>query len=409
MLSRQAFRSLRHRNFRIYYLGQLVSLNGTWMQSVAQSWLIYRLTDSAFMLGLAGTLLLLPNLVLGLFGGWMADRFARRQVLLIVQTLALLQALTLGILTVGGWVEPWHILSLALLLGIVQSLETPVRQSFISELVPRNDLTNAIALNSSMFHLARFFGPAIAGVLVAVIGEGPVFLINALSFVAVLLSLCMVRVPALPLVQENKRGWRKVLSGFEYAWQHGLIRALLSMVAMVSLLGGASVVLLPLFVDRVFEQGPESLGVFMGLLGAGSLLAALRLANQVEYRFLERRVALAGIAVGSGLLIFALNDLYMLAFPLLFVIGFSSTTVFASSNALIQLSVPEHLRGRVMALYTICLHGMVSLGQLMLGSVADLIGAPLTVALSAGVLIAMALMLALVLYRLAPPLAEGGH
>ncbi|MGD8885544.1 MAG: MFS transporter, partial [Gammaproteobacteria bacterium] len=180
----EILRSLRHRNFRIYYLGQLVSLNGTWMQSVAQSWLIYRLTESGFLLGLTGTLTLLPNLIFGIYGGWLADRFPRQRLLIIVQALAMVQALVLGVLTVGGWVQPWHILILALALGLVQAVETPVRQSFISQLVEREDLTNAIALNSSMFHLARFIGPAIAGVLVAWVGEGPVFIINAVTFIA---------------------------------------------------------------------------------------------------------------------------------------------------------------------------------------------------------------------------------
>lgn len=400
MISTHAFRSLRHRNFRIYYLGQLVSLNGTWMQSVAQSWLIYRLTGSGVMLGLTGALTLLPNLLLGIYGGWLADRFARRKLLIIAHALAMVQALIMGVLTVGGWVAPWHILLLALLLGLVQAVETPVRQSFISQLVEREDLPNAIALNSSLFHLARFIGPAIAGVLVALIGEGPVFLINAITFVAIIFSLYALQLPVMPLEQHNGRGLSGIWSGLEYARHHRLTRTLLAMVATVSLLGGAAMVLMPMFVGDVFRHGPESLGILMGLLGAGSLTGALTLANQREFHLLERRVAVAAVAVSLGLLIFALNTAFIPALPVLFIIGFASTTVFASSNALIQLAVPDHLRGRIMALFTVSLHGMVSIGQLLLGSFADMLGAPLTVGLSGGLLFVLATLWAVALYRL---------
>jgi MFS family permease len=394
-----AFRSLRHRNFRIFYLGQLVSLNGTWMQSLAQSWLMYQLTGSGLMLGLTGTLTLVPNLVLGIYGGLLADRFPRQRLLIIVQTLAMLQAFTLGVLTVGHWVQPWHILLLALTLGVVQAVETPVRQSFISQLVIREDLPNAIALNSSMFHLARFFGPAIAGGLVALVGEGPVFIINGLTFIAVLISLFALRLPAMPKEGDDRRGLSGIWSGFHFAWQHKLIRSLLAMVATVSLFGAATAVLLPLFVGKVFKHGPESLGVFMGMMGAGSLLAALTLANRRDFQLLERRIGMAAVAVGLGLLVFALNKTYPLALVILFVMGFSTTTVYASSNALIQISVPDHLRGRTMALFTICLHGMISIGQLLVGSSADKLGAPMIAAICGGILMLLALALAVSLYR----------
>lgn len=378
-----------------------MSLNGTWMQSVAQSWLMYRLTDSGFMLGLVGSLTLVPNLVLGLYGGWLADRFSRQRLLIIVQALAMLQALSLGVLTVGGWVEPWHILALALTLGLVQAVETPARQSFIAQLVEREDLPNAIALNSSMFHLARFVGPAIAGVLVALVGEGPVFLINGITFIAVLISLFALRLPAMPRGGDDRRGLSSIWSGVHYAWQHKLTRYLLTLVATVSLFGAATVVLLPIFVAKVFDHGPESLGMFMGMMGAGSLLAALTLAHQRDFQLLERRVAIAGVAVGLGLVVFALNDVYLVALALLFIMGFSATTVYASSNALIQLSVPDYLRGRTMALFSICLHGMVSIGQLLMGGSADVVGAPLIAGICGSLLVLLALLLAVSLYRVA--------
>ncbi len=405
MIRSHAFRSLRQRNFRIYYFGQLVSLNGTWMQTVAQSWLVYRLTESGLMLGLVGTLTLLPNLVLGLYGGWLADRFARRTLLIVAQTLAMLQALALGVLTIGGWVTEWHIMVLALALGLVQAVETPVRQSFLAQLVEREDLPNAIALNSSMFHLARFIGPAVAGVLVALVGEGPVFLLNAVTFLAVLGSLFALRLPTLPSSEYGARGASGIGKGLHYAIQHRLTRYLLAMVATVSLFGGSTIVLLPLFVADVINRGPESLGVFMGALGAGSLMGALMLAHQRNFELLERRVALAAIGVGAGLFAFSFNEFFEVALALLFVVGLASTTVFASSNALIQLAVPDHLRGRTMALFTVCLHGMVSVGQLALGAIADFLGAPLTVMSSAAGLCCLALALAVALFRLQQPKA----
>lgn len=394
------FRSLRHRNFRLYYLGQLVSLNGTWMQSVAQSWLVYRLTGSGTMLGLVGTFTLLPNLLFGIYGGWLADRFARRRMLMIAQVLAMLQAVLLGTLTILGWVQPWHILVLALTLGLVQAVETPVRQSFISQLVPRDDLPNAIALNSSMFHLARFMGPAIVGILVAWVGEGPVFLFNAVTFVAVLLSLFYLRLPEGASDLSIQRGISGVWSGLHFARGHHLIRTLLAMVASVSLLGSAMVVLMPIFVVQVYAQGPKTLGLLMGMLGAGSLLGALLLAGRRDYRLLERRVALAAISVAVGLVLFAVNPWHAAALPILFVIGFSATTVFASSNALIQLAVPDQLRGRVMALFTVSLQGMISIGQLVLGSAADKVSVTLVVASSGAFLIILAGVLAIILYRI---------
>lgn len=394
------FRSLRHRNYRLYYLGQLVSLNGTWMQSVAQSWLVYRLTGSGTMLGLVGSMTLLPNLFIGIYGGWLADRFSRRRLLMIAQALAMLQAVLLGVLTVTGWIQPWHILLLALALGLVQAVETPVRQSFISQLVPREDLANAIALNSSMFHLARFVGPAIAGVLVAWIGEGPVFLVNAITFIAVLVSLFYLRFPKIFPVQANQRGLSGLWSGLHYARRHHLIRTLLAMVATVSLLGSAMVVLMPIFVVQVYGQGPKTLGLLMGMMGAGSLSGALFLAGRRDFRLLERRVAMAASAVAVGLVAFAFIPWHAVALVILFVIGFSATTVFASSNTLIQLAVPDQLRGRVMALFTVSLQGMISIGQFVLGSAADKVSVAHVVAASGGMLFILTALLGTSLYRI---------
>lgn len=384
---RHTLRSLRHRNFRLFYIGQLVSLSGTWMQSLAQAWLIYRLTDSAFMLGLASAATLLPSLVLGLYGGVLADRFSRHKLLLVAQGLAMLQALALAVLTLTGVVQPWHILSLALLLGIVQAIELPARHSFVASLVPRADLANAIGLNASLFHASRLVGPAIAGVLIVWIGEGWVFALNALTFVAVLVSLLAIRLPQLPEAHGPRP--QDLYAGLRYARDRIPIRATLSLVAAVSLLGSAAQVLLPVFAVDVYGVGAGRLGVLMSAIGAGALVGALLLAGRRESGGLERVIPVAAIAMGVVLVLFAAVPVYLFALPLLAVIGYCVTSVMASSNAFIQLAVPDNLRGRVMSLFSIALHGTMPLGSLAAGAAADVIGAPLTVGL-----FGMALMLA---------------
>jgi len=362
--------------------------------------LIYRLTNSGFMLGLTATLTLIPSLLFGIYGGWLADRYSRRNLLILAHTLAMSQAFVLGILTIGGWIAPWHILFLALALGIIQAVENPVRQAFIFQLVSRENLPNAIALSSSMFHVARFIGPAIAGVLVSWIGEGPVFVINGFTFVAVLVSLLSLQLPQRSVASEQSDGLSGIWSGLHYAWNHKLTRTALAMVATVSLFGSSTVILMPIFIVNVFNRGPESLGLLMGMLGSGSLIGALMLANKRDYQRLERRIAIAGIAVGIGLCVFAMNELYGFALGVLIVIGFASTTVYATSNAMIQLTVPDHLRGRIMALFAVSLHGMVSIGQLAVGSIADLISAPMTAGLSGIALLILTLYLAIWLFKM---------
>lgn len=387
---RRTLRSLRHHNFRLYYLGQLVSLNGTWMQHVAQAWLMYRLTGSSLMLGLAGAAALLPNLLFGLWGGVVADRVPRRTLLIAAQVLAMAQAFTLGVLTLGGWVTPAHILALAFLLGLVQAFEMPARHSFVAQLVPREDLPNAIALNSSLLHLARFIGPAVAGVLVAWMGEGLVFLVNGATFVAVLRALYAVRLPPRPEEGHEAAAASGALAeGLRYAWEHPTIRAALAMVAVVSLLGSSSAVLMPVFAAEVFGSGPKSLGWLLGALGAGSLVGALTLARHGTVGGLERLIAAMGVMAGLAYVLFTTTHSLAWALAVLPLASFALTTLIASSNAYLQLHVPDRLRGRIMALFTVALHGMMPLGQVILGTAAELIGAPYTVA-AAGLLLVLA-------------------
>lgn len=371
---RHTFRSLTHRNFRLFYMGQLVSLSGTWMQSLAQAWLLYRLTGSGFMLGLAGAALLAPSLVLGLYGGVLADRFSRRKLMIAAQVLAMLQALVLATLTLGGWVQPWHILTLAMLLGVVQAFELPARHSFVSQLVPRADLGNAIALNASLFHASRLVGPAIAGVLVVLIGEGWVFALNALTFVAVLISLLAIRLPPPPA--EYAAGPKGLHAGLAYVRTHAPIRGALAMVAAIALLGASVAVLLPVFAVEVFGVGAGRLGALMSAIGVGALGGAFLLAGRRDIVGLERVIAAAGVATGVMIVLFAATAWFALALALLAAIGFCMTTTLASSNVFIQTAVPDALRGRVMALFSIALHGMMPLGNLAMGALSDVAGAP---------------------------------
>ncbi len=398
---RRILRSLRHRNFRLYYFGQLVSLNGTWMQHLAQAWLMYRLTESSFMLGLAGAATLLPNLLLGLWGGVIADRVRRRTLLIVAQALAMVQAFTLGVLTLSGWITPVHILVLAFLLGMVQAFEMPARHSFVAQLVPRDDLPNAIALNSSLIHLARFVGPAVAGVLVAWMGEGLVFLVNGATFVAVLFALGAVRLPLHPEGREGPIETGGLREGLRYARGHPTIRDALAMVAVVSLLGSSSAVLMPVFAAEIIGSGAKSFGWLLAALGAGSLVGALTLARRGTVGGLERLIAMMGVAAGLAYLLFTATHSLAGALVVLPLASYALATLIASSNAYIQLNVPDRLRGRTMALFTLALHGMMPLGQLMLGAVAEAVGASAAVRLSGLLLVAASTLYAAVRLRAA--------
>ena len=382
---RHTLRSLRHRNFRLFYAGQLVSLSGTWMQSLAQAWLLYRMTESGLWLGLAGAAALLPNLLFGLYGGVLADRFSRQRLLIAAQALAMVQAFALAALTLSGHIAPWHILLLAFLLGLVQAFELPARHSFVAQLVPRADLSNAIALNSSLFHLARFLGPAIAGVLVAWVGEGWVFFVNGLTFIAVLVGLLAIRLPAEPDGAEAG-GLHALREGLWYVWHHATIRAVIALVAAVSLVGSSAIVLMPVFAAKVFERDAQSLGLLLGVIGLGAFAGALTLARRKDLAGIERVIAAAGLAGGAALALFATTKVFALALLILPAVGFCITTMLASSNTLIQLTVPDRLRGRVMALFSVALHGMMPLGQLAVGAAADHVGAPRAVAISGALL-----------------------
>ena len=381
------FRSLRHRNYRLYFLGQLVSLHGTWMQNLAQAWLVYRLTGSSFMLGLVGFLSLLPVLLFGLWGGAIADRLPRRRLFVWAQGLAALQALVMGVLTLTGTIQVAHILVLATLLGVVHAIEIPARHALVAELVPRQDLPNAVALNSSTFNLARSLGPATAGWLVGRVGEGWVFIINAASFLAVIAALLRT-----DLADGRGAGARRagVADGLRFAWRTDALRRPL-LVAAVALFANPYLVLMPVFAREVFSGAAEQLGLLVGSAGLGALLGALRLARREGTDGLERTIGLAGLALGVALLLFSQAPALALALPVLALVGFSLTSLVAATNTFLQLHAPDALRGRVMSLFSVIFIGLSPLGNLLAGGIAEGLGVRLTVALLGGLVLAAAL------------------
>lgn len=377
---KRLFQSLALRDFRIYFFGQMASITGTWMQNVAQAWLVYRLTESSLLLGFVAFMGLLPVLLFGLAGGVLADRYSRRGLMLAAHGIALAQSLVLAGLTLSGAVEVWHVVVLAFLLGLVHAVEMPTRHAFMAEIVPRDHLPNAIALNSSLFNLARFAGPAIAGLLVAASGEGVVFAINSVTFLVMLLGLTAIRPHLAGEVQPVRRP-QALADALGYARRHPRIRAALALLASTSLLSTGYSVLMPIFSREVFDGGPQTLGWLLGSAGGGALIAALRLAYLSGRQPLDRQIGGAVITAGIAMMLFASTERLVLALPLLAVMGFALTTLIASTNTLLQVLVPDTLRGRVMALFSVLFIGSNSLGNLMAGTVAKFIGAPTTVLL----------------------------
>jgi MFS family permease len=373
-------RSLRHRNFRLFFSGQLVSLVGTWMQSVAQSWLVYRLTGSALLLGAIGFASQFPVFVFAPAGGWVADHRRRHRVIVATQTVSMILAFVLAALTLGGVVRVWQVGLLAALSGVVNAFDIPARQAFVVEMVGREDLPNAIALNSSMFNGARVLGPAVAGILVAAIGEGWCFFVNGVSFLAVIAGLLMMRVGTTERPRPEGSAVGQVLEGFRFAWGTVPIRALLLLLGLVSLVAMPYTVLMPIFADRILHGGPRALGFLMGATGVGALTGALTLAARRSVRGLGRWVAYASGGFGVSLVLFASSRVLLLSAALLVLVGFCMMVQMASSNTLIQAMVPDHLRGRIMSVYSMMFMGMAPFGALLAGALAHRLGAPGTVA-----------------------------
>jgi MFS family permease len=379
-----AIRSLRHRNFRLFFGGQLISLIGTWMQSLAQAWLVYRLTGSAAQLGLVSFCGQIPVFLFATIGGSVADRFPRHRIVIATQTSAMILAGILAALTLTGVVQVWEIFVLAFCLGVVNAFDIPARQAFVVEMVGKEDLMNAIAINSSMFNSARILGPAIAGALVAIIGEGWCFFANSVSYLAVIAGLLAMKLTPRRGGAAAARGLLHLAGGFSYAWTTTPIRALLLLMGLISFTGMPYATLMPVFAGSILHGGSKALGLLMSSAGAGALLGALTLALRRGLKGLGRGAGFAAILFGLGLIAFSFSRTMWLSMALLVPVGFGMMTQMASSNTLIQMMVPDHLRGRVMAIYSMMFMGMAPFGALWAGFMAEHIGAPLTVAIGGG-------------------------
>ncbi|MFN2238358.1 MAG: MFS transporter [Thermoanaerobaculia bacterium] len=374
-------RALRHRNYRLFFFGQMISLSGTWMQSVAQAWLIYRLTGSPFFLGLIGFANNFPVFFIAPFGGALADRLPRRSILIATQTTSMTLAFLLAALTLSGRIEAWHLFVFASTLGIINGFDIPARQAFAVEMVGREDLVNAIALNSTVFNTARVAGPAIAGILVALVGEGWCFFINAVSYIAVLAGLLQMRLAPHTTAEKKESTFSAIAGGFRFAGSTGPIRALLLLLTVISFTGMPFGVLMPIFANEILGRGAEGLGILMGATGVGALLGSVTLATRGSVIGLGRWVARASIGFGLALVLFSFSRSFVLSVILLVPVGFSMIVSMASSNTLIQSMVPDQMRGRVMAVYSMVFMGGAPLGALLAGTLADGLGAPATVGL----------------------------
>ncbi len=378
---RAALRALRHRNYQLFFGGQLISLIGTWMQSVAQSWLVYRLTGSAALLGLVGFSSQIPVFLVAPVGGTVADRIPRRSIVVATQTGAMLLALILAALTLSHYVRVWHIFVLAACLGLVNAFDIPARQAFVVEMVGKEDLINAIALNSSMVNGARIIGPAVAGILVGAIGEGWCFFANGVSYIAVIAGLLAMRLG--PRAEERRPGSaiEQIVEGFRFCAHTGPIRGILALLGVISLVGMPYAVLMPIFADRILHGGARGLGFLMGASGCGALAGALTLAHKQGVRGLGSWVARAAGGFGVALILFSLSRGFWLSAALLIPVGYCMMVQMASSNTVLQTMTPDALRGRVMAVYSMMFMGMAPFGSLLAGAIASRIGAPMTVAI----------------------------
>jgi MFS family permease len=375
-----AWRALRHRNFKLYFAGQGISIIGTWMTRMATTWLVYRLTHSPLLLGVVGFAGLIPTFVLAPFAGVWIERLDRRRLLVCTQAAAATQSLVLAALTLARVVTFREILVLAVCQGLINAFDTPLRQIFVGQMVDdREDLGNAIAISSSLANGARLIGPAIAGLVIAGFGEGGCFLIDGLSYLAVIASLLMMRIQPLAtrpnkagMLEQMREGW-KYVSGFRP------VRALLLLVALLALMGYPYNVLLPVFAGQVLHGGPTTLGWLTAASGVGALGSGLSLAFRKSTEGLTRMLQIAAAALGGGLILFGLSRTLWLSMGLMVLIGFGMMQVFSASNTLIQTLVPEDKRGRVMSYFVMAMFGTAPFGSLLAGALAQRIGAPNTV------------------------------
>ncbi|GCE31845.1 MFS transporter [Dictyobacter alpinus] len=385
----QAFPALQHRNFRLFWFGQLISLIGTWMQTTGQSWLVLQLTHNSLALGTVGALQFLPVLLFTLFGGVLADRLPKRRVLFGTQTFACVLATTLFVLYITHTVQIWHVYTLAFLLGINNSIDMPTRQAFVVEMVGRKALGNAVALNSSVFNMAKIVGPGVAGLIIARFGEGPLFLGNAISFIPVLICLFLLDPAKLfagkPQKNAEQVGPLKSLhEGLNYVWRTPAIFLIIAVVGIVSLFGINFNVVEPLVSTDLLHQGAQGFGLLSSSFGIGALIGALSIATgHKNPNFKKMLTRAAFFCIGLGLVGFSHN--YLLSLALAMVTGFCMITFTAAANTALQTVAPDHLRGRVMSVYMLVFNGTTPIGNLFTGWLAGVIGISLTLIVNAAI------------------------
>ena len=379
------FRALQHRNFQLFFAGQLISLIGTWMQSTAQLWLVYQLTHSAALLGVFGFANQIPILVLASVGGYVGDRYNRHAGVIWTQTASMILAFLLAGLTLSGRIHDargaWVIIVIGFLVGIVNAFDVPIRQAFLVQMVGREDLPNAIALNSSIFNGARVVGPAIAGFAIAWIHEGWCFFLNGLSFVAVILALLAMRIPKTEQHPPEGSPLRNFLEGFRFAMSDLPIRSTLLLLSVLSLFGLQYAVFLPVFARDVLHREARGFGLLLSSAGVGAVLGALQFAARTSYKGMARWIAAMSTICALSLIAFSRSQVFWLSATVLFVVGFTATSQMAATNTTLQNRVPDRLRGRIMAVYATMFMGVQPIGSLIAGGIAKRIGAPDTLTL----------------------------
>lgn len=386
------FRALRNRNYRLFFSGQCISVTGTWIQQVAINWLVYSLTKSALLMGVIMFAGSIPSLFLSPLAGVVVDRINKYHVLIILQALFMIEALILAILTLTGIVQVWQIVILSISIGVTNAFDMPLRQAFVVQLIDRSeDLGNAISLNSSSMNLALLVGPAIAGTLIAAFGEGACFLINSLSYIAVIAALFAMRIKSLPIHESNGTNvFQEFHEGFKYVSNSFPMRNIIIYLAIASLVGMSYIVLMPIYAKEILHGNAQTLGFLLSTAGVGALFGALYLAGKKTILGLEKWICIASLILGFGLVGLAFADKFLIALMLLFFIGFGMVVIIASCNTLVQDVVEDDKRGRVMSLYTMAFMGTTPIGSLFGGVVANKIGVPYTFLLAGLIMIVAA-------------------
>lgn len=376
-------RSLNYRNYRLFFAGQGISLIGTWMQQIALSWLVYKLTNSALLLGLVGFFSQIPFFVITPFAGVLVDRLNRHRILVATQTLSMIQAFILAFLTLTGHIQVWHIVSLSLGLGLVNAFDWPARQVFVIDIVEKKeDLSNAIALNSAMFNGARLIGPAVAGILVAAVGEGMCFLINGISFIAVIIVLLSMKVKKILFKVSTNNIPKDIREGFKYSFGFSPIRSILLLLGLVSLMGMPFTVLMPIFAKDILHGNSNTQGFLMASVGIGAIIGSVYLAYRKTVAGLSKIVAFSTGIFGAGLVAFSLSKNLWLSLFMILIVGFGMVVQLTSSNTILQTITEEDKRGRVLSFFALSVMGMSPFGNLLAGVLANKIGAPNTILIS---------------------------